>query len=143
MLGEAWSFAFKADKLYLAERIHMPEQESKHHRKHMRRVVALIIAVSSLLAYLLNTNPEKANLLMTFIPLLFVWVIVFLLISFSDIVLKRWSSSLIFTLSAVVATVTTFMLMFSALGSVGVFDVGLLFGLACMVVFYIRRTWSK
>lgn len=110
---------------------------------HIKRGILLSIAVAGLLMYLMKTNPANANLLMTFVPLVFVWVIIFLLCSFSDLILKKWSKSLVFTMSAVVATVATFMLMFSALGSVGVFDIGLLLSLACMVVFYIRRTWSK
>ena len=104
-------------------------------------VLASIVAV--LVTYLMFTNPQETNVGLTFLPLIFLWLSAFIAATFINLLLKSISPGMLYTFSATLATTITFLVMFSALGSVGKFDVLLLIALASTMVFYVRRTWSK
>ena len=107
------------------------------------RVVILGMLVAILLIFLMNTSPKQASLSITLVPLVLVWLIVFVAITQLEYLFRKVKYSYIVTLSAVMATVCTLLLMFSALGTVGLFDVALLVSLAILGVFYFRRSWPK
>jgi hypothetical protein len=111
--------------------------------KGVVRAVVLFGCIVGLLVYVMNTNPANSNLAMTLVPLGFVWVIIFLFCLHFEYVFRKVGKRTISTVAAVSATVVTMLLMFSALGSVSLFDVLLLVLLALLGVFYFRRSWSK
>lgn len=107
------------------------------------RAFLLLLLVGMLLLFMMKTSPDQASLSLTLVPLVLVWGIVFVASTHLEYVFRKVRYSYIATLSAVSATVCTLLLMFSALGSVGLFDVVLLISLAVLGVFYFRRSWPK
>lgn len=107
------------------------------------RIILLLALVATLILFMMKTSPEQASLSITLVPLVLVWGIVFVAMSHMEYVFRKVRYSYIVTLSAVIATVCTLLLMFSALGTVGLFDVVLLVSLAILGVFYFRRSWPK
>ena len=107
------------------------------------RASLLALLIAMLLFFMMKTSPEQASLSLTLIPLLLVWCIVFVAMTHLEYVFRKVRYSYVVTISAVAATVCTLLLMFSALGTVGLFDVALLVALAVLGVFYFRRSWPK
>ncbi len=107
------------------------------------RFILLLLLVGLLLLFMMKTNPEQASLTITLIPLILVWGITFIATTHLEYVFRKVRYGYITMLSAVFATVITLLLMFSALGTVGLFDVALLVCLALLGVFYFRRSWPK
>lgn len=106
--------------------------------------VSLSLVSTTLLLFVFTVvEPPENNLLIVFIPLLSVWVLVFSVVHLLIDVLTQSKFRLGNALSASIASSTVLLFMFSALGDVSVFDVGLLMSLTAVGVFYVRRTWPK
>lgn len=109
-------------------------------------VVRLILFAADgalLILFLMKTSPKQASLAITLVPLVLVWIAIFFSSSIVGTVIRRKHTGYMTTLAAVFATVCMLLMMFSALGSISVFDFSLLVMLAMLGVFYFRRSWRK
>ncbi len=124
------------------------ETSDKQQRTNLRtylliRTVMLAVDGSALVVFLMKTSPKQASLAITLVPLVLVWIAIFFVSVITGTVIRRKHTGYMTTLAAVFATVCMLLMMFSALGSVSVFDFSLLVLLAMLGVFYFRRSWRK
>ncbi len=112
----------------------------------MRRfssVLLLVGSVLSLLLFVLVTSPPQEHFIVTTIPLVLVWLAVYALMMLVHFVVPTVSLGFIRTFAICVASGSVLLLMFSALGQLGVFDVLLLVALTTLSIFYIRKSWKN
>jgi len=106
--------------------------------------ILALTSLSSLLVFLTFTQPSSDNFSFSLIPLVLLWLTIFssvgLLMKYliNRSVLKKYRVA-----STTIATTTVFVVMFSALGQLQVFDTLLLVVLMALGVFYFSRTWRK
>ena len=105
--------------------------------------LACIISVCGLVIFMISTNPSETNFMISFIPLILVWVIIFTLSVILMRLLKFISVSLTKIVAVTLASTTTLLIMFSALGDLAFFDIALILALATIGVFYFLRSWQK
>lgn len=117
---------------------------------NIRRITKLVamplvflISVTSLITFLLLVSPSSSSFIVSFVPLLLIWIGVYSGILSLKFTVKSVSEATVRTLAATVASVVMLLLMFSALGQVSVFDISLLLALAVLGVFYFRRSWPN
>ncbi len=111
--------------------------------KHLTAPLAFTLSGGSMILLLLGTKPSNQNLLLTLVPLILAWFAVYSGVLTVALLLRINKVQHIRLTASVCATVSTLLLMFSALGQVSVFDVLLLFALATLSIFYLRRSWPN
>lgn len=105
---------------------------------------ASIAAVSAvlLIVFLVSTRPSEDNFGLSFVPLLFLWV---LLYSVSGLLMrvlfKNMRSSLSQMIRIAGASSAVLVVMFNALGQLSLIDVVVLLLLVSLGSFYFSRTW--
>lgn len=101
-----------------------------------------IASAASLLVFLVTTRPSENNFRLSFIPLLFLWV---LLYASSGLVIKLFFRQMRRSLSQMIriasASSIVLLIMFRALGQLSAIDVIVLMALVVLGSFYFSRTW--
>jgi len=113
---------------------------NKNHRS------AMVAAGSTglLLAFLLMTSPDEDNFALSFVPLVLMWLAVYSASgAIMNFLFKNPRKVVVSVLKTALASVSTLMVMFSALGQVSIADVVVLLSLVLLGSFYFDRTWRK
>lgn len=110
---------------------------------HVTMPLLLVLSTVTLIFFLMLVSPSDASFVVSFFPLLLVWLIFYSLIMSTRLLFKSARKPILHTVAATIATVAMLLIMFSALGQLSVFDISLLFSLAFLGVFYFRRSWPN
>lgn len=102
-----------------------------------------VVSFVVLLAFFLFTIPSENSFILSFMPLILVWVVVFSFVMILKPIFGRLPKKHVKTIAVTIASVVMLLIMFSALGQLAVFDVALLLTLAVVGVFYFRRSWPN
>ena len=102
-----------------------------------------VVSFVLLLSFFLFTSPSENSFILSFMPLILVWIVAFSFIMLLKPLFGRLPKSYIKTIAVTIASVVTMLVMFSALGQLAFFDIALLLILAVVGVFYFRRSWPN
>lgn len=103
----------------------------------------LLVSSATLVVFMMSTNPSGSSFVVSFVPLLLIWIIVFCLTMIVIGFFKGIDKILLKTLSSTLASIAMLLIMFSALGQLSFFDISLILSLAVLGVFYFRRSWPN
>jgi len=109
----------------------------------MTFTLIFVVSFFLLLAFFLFTSPSENSFVLSFVPLILVWIVVFSFIMNLRPALGRLPKKHLKTIAVTIASVVMLLIMFSALGQLALFDVALLLTLAFVGVFYFRRSWPN
>ncbi len=102
-----------------------------------------VVSFVLLLSFFLFTAPSENSFVLSFMPLILVWVVVFSFIMILRPIFGRLPKKHVKTIAVTIASVVMLLIMFSALGQLAFFDIALLLTLAIVGVFYFRRSWPN
>lgn len=102
-----------------------------------------VVSFVLLLSFFLFTSPSENSFILTFMPLILVWAVMFSFIMLLRPIFGRLPKNHVKTIAVTVASVVMLLVMFSALGQLAFFDIALLLTLAVVGVFYFRRSWPN
>ncbi|MBP6962045.1 hypothetical protein KBB49_00715 [Candidatus Saccharibacteria bacterium] len=102
-----------------------------------------VVSFVLLLSFFLFTAPSENSFVLSFMPLILVWVVVFSFIMILSPIFGRLPKKHVKTIAVTIASVVMLLIMFSALGQLAFFDIALLLTLAIVGVFYFRRSWPN
>jgi len=106
--------------------------------------VTALLLLLFLILFLLFTEPSDENFSLSFIPLVLAWFVSFFTVStVLRAFIKSMSRGMTRMISSSFASAAVLLIMFSALGQLGVFDITLLISLVVLGIFYFSRTWPK
>ncbi len=102
-----------------------------------------VVSFVLLLSFFLFTSPSENSFILSFMPLILVWVVSFSFIMLLKPLFVRLPKNHVKTIAVTIASVVMLLVMFSALGQLAFFDIALLLTLAVVGVFYFRRSWPN
>jgi len=105
--------------------------------------LVFVLSFVLLLSFFLFTSPSENSFILSFMPLILVWIAVFSLIMVLRPLFSRLPKNHVKTIAVTIASVVMLLVMFSALGQLAFFDIALLLTLAVIGVFYFRRSWPN
>ena len=96
-----------------------------------------------LMSFFLFTSPSENSFILSFMPLILIWAVVFSFIMILKPLFGRLPKTYVKAIAVTLASVVMLLVMFSALGQLVFFDIALLLTLAVVGVFYFRRSWPN
>ena len=105
--------------------------------------LVFVVTFVLLLSFFLFTSPSENSFILSFMPLILVWVVSFSFIMTLRPLFGRLPKNHVKTIAVTIASVVMLLVMFSALGQLEFFDIALLLTLAIVGVFYFRRSWPN
>lgn len=107
-----------------------------------RYLLATVLAGGLLLGFMVLTRPSEDNLALSFVPLVFLWVLLYFLSGYILISLFKNVRHVIVQMVRIgFSSSITMLVMFSALGQLSVIDIVVLMALVVLGSFYFSRTW--
>ena len=114
-----------------------------HVKKH-KLLAGTVGSLALLIVFLVSTSPSEDNLVISFIPLILLWVFVYFASGFvAHDLLRRGRSAAIGLMRVSTASSAMLIVMFSALGQLSIVDVVALIALSVLGTFYFNRTWQQ
>ena len=112
--------------------------------QRVRLIVGTVVSFVTLFGFLFNTRPSEDNFLLSFIPLVLLWVLVYFTIGLIfNLFFKNVRAVVVRMIRISTASTAAVMVMFGALGQLSFIDgVGLL-ALVLLGAFYFSRTWHS
>jgi hypothetical protein len=105
--------------------------------------LVFVVSFVLLLSFFLFTSPSENSFILSFMPLILIWIVSFSFIMLLKPIFGNLPKNHLKTIAVTIASVVMLLVMFSALGQLAFFDVALLLTLAIVGVFYFRRSWPN
>jgi len=121
----------------------MQEDEKPTLEKRKMKHAPTLLSFVSLFGFLLFVPPNEENFLLSLVPLVLLWLVLYFCVGTMLEYLHKKGGALRRILRIATASVGVLIVMFSALGQLSMLDIVALVSLVSLGSFYFDRTWRR